>query len=81
MISQDMLQAFNEALFKEAVAGAPPAAAAAKMSGKMKALIGLGAAGGLGLGIVGEQAKDDAIQGRMSRKQMAAGQGIHHLLT
>ena len=79
MISQDMLQAFNEVLLKEAVA--PPAAAAAKMSGKMKVLLGLTAAGGVGAGVLGEQAKDDIVQGRLSRMQMASGQGIHHLLT
>jgi len=78
MISQDMLQAFNEALLKEAVA---PPAAAAKMSGKMKGLLGLGAAAGVGAGVLGEQAKDDIVQGRLSRKQMARGQGVHHLLT
>jgi hypothetical protein len=79
MISQDMLQAFNEALLKEAAA--PPAAAAAKMSGKMKALLGLTAAGGVGAGIVGEQAKDDLVQGRTSRKQMSQSQGLSHYLT
>jgi len=77
MIPHEMIRAFSDALVKEA--GAP--AQAAKMSGKMKALLGLTAAGGVGAGVVGEQLKDDAIQGRAARKQMSRGQGIHHLLT
>lgn len=79
MIPQDVLRAFAQELYKEAAA--PPAATAAKMSGKMKAALGLTAAGGVGAGVVGEQIKDDAIQGRLARKQMSRGQGIHHLLT
>jgi hypothetical protein len=79
MILPDVLRAFSQELYKEAVA--PPAATATKMSRKMKALLGLTAAGGVGAGVAGEQLKDDAIQGRTARKQMAQGQGIHHLLT
>ena len=79
MISHEMLQAFNEVLLKEATA--PPAAVEAKMSGKAKALLGLTAAAGVGAGIVGEQAKDDLVQGRTSRKQMSQSQGLSHYLT
>ena len=79
MIPQDVLRAFSQELYKEAAA--PPAATAAKMSRKMKAALGLAAAGGVGVGAVGEQAKDDIVQGRAARKQMSQGQGIHHLLT
>ena len=79
MIPQDVLRAFSQELYKQAAA--PPAATAAKMSGKMKAALGLAAAGGVGAGVVGEQLKDDVIQGRLARKQMARSQGIHPLLT
>jgi len=79
MIPQDVLRAFSEELHKEAAA--PPPAAAAKMSKGMKALLGLTAVGGVTAGAVGEQAKDDLVQGRASRKQMARGQGISPWLT
>lgn len=77
MIPHEMLRAFSDTVSKEASAPTQ----AAKMSGKMKALLGLTAAGGVGAGVVGEQLKDDAVQGRAARKQMSRGQGLHHLLT
>lgn len=84
MIDPLVLAAFSDELLKVSSAPAGAAAAAegaAKMSGKMKALLGLTAAGGVGLGAVGEQAKDDIVAGRQMRISQARAQGLSPYLT
>lgn len=71
------LSAFDSELHKLA---APAPAQAAKMSGKMKTLLGLTAAGGIGAGAMGEQAKDDLLQGRRQRHGQARAMGMNRLV-
>jgi hypothetical protein len=68
----ELMSAFSDELVK--LSSAP--AKAAKMSGKMKALLGLTAAGGVAAGAAGEQAKDDIFSGRRMRQQQARAQGV-----
>ena len=77
MISLTTLQAFSDELSKEA----SKQQAAAKMSGKMKALLGLTATGGVAAGAIGEQAKDDIVSGRQMRHSQARAQGLNPLFT
>lgn len=67
MIPVNQLAAFSREISK--------IASAAKMSNKMKAALGLTAATGIGVGAVGEQAKDDLLAGRFQRRQEARMQG------
>jgi hypothetical protein len=76
-ISTEIMSAFSDELAKLAVAPAQ----AAKMSGKMKALLGVTGVAGIGAGMVGEQAKDDLVQGRTMRRQQARQQGIRPMFT
>ena len=63
MISRDILQAFHRELEKSA----------ARLT-KTKAALLLGT--GAGLGMAGEQAKDDLMAGRRARKQQAQAMGV-----
>ena len=69
------ISSFNDELRKLAT---PPVA---KMSGKVKALLGATAATGIGLGMVGEQAKDDIVAGRTMRRGQARAQGLRPMWT
>ena len=91
-ISPHMISAFTEEIaklssFDEAAVShydelrklaAPPVA---KMSGKAKALLGAVGVGGVGLGMAGEQAKDDIVSGRTMRRGQARAQGIRPMWT
>lgn len=68
MISRDILLAFQSELQKQANMG--------KLT-KTKAALLL--ATGAGLGMAGEQAKDDLMAGRRSRKQQAQAMGVSPL--
>lgn len=63
MIPREVLQAFNAELEKSAM----------RLT-KTKAGLLLGT--GAGLGIIGEQAKDDLMAGRRARKQQAQAMGV-----
>ena len=71
MITPEILKAFYDEMNKQAMLGK------AKLGRKGALLI----AGGAGLGMVGEQAKDDIVQGRAMRRNAARSQGINPLLT
>lgn len=65
MISKHILRAFHSELQKQA-----------SMGNLTKTKAALLLAGGAGLGAVGEQAKDDLMAGRRTRKQQAQAMGV-----